>query len=73
MSLFVKQDGGKKLPPLPPGWRESIPSVIGTMQPRMAQITEITQYCDLFSILNQIGALPTVSPSASGMPPVLVQ
>ena len=28
---------------------------------------------DLFSILNQIGALPTASPSASGMPPVLVQ
>jgi hypothetical protein len=26
------------------------------------RIVEITQYCDLFSILNQIGALPTVSP-----------
>jgi ketosteroid isomerase-like protein len=26
------------------------------------KIVEITQYCDLFTILNQIGALPTASP-----------
>jgi ketosteroid isomerase-like protein len=37
------------------------------------KIVEITQYCDLFSILNQIGALPTASPAAGGMPPVLAQ
>jgi hypothetical protein len=35
------------------------------------KIVEITQYCDLFSILNQIGVLPTASPAAGGMPPVL--
>lgn len=28
------------------------------------RIVELTQYCDLFSILNQIGALPTASPSS---------
>ena len=27
------------------------------------QIVEITQYCDVFSILNQIGALPTAAPA----------
>lgn len=26
------------------------------------KIVELTQYCDLFTILNQIGALPTASP-----------
>jgi predicted ester cyclase len=26
------------------------------------KIVEITQYCDLFTILNQIGALPTAVP-----------
>ena len=39
---------------------------------RDGKIVEITQYCDLFSILNQIGALPTASPAAGGTPPVLV-
>ena len=27
------------------------------------EIVEITQYCDLFTILNQIGALPTTAPA----------
>jgi steroid delta-isomerase-like uncharacterized protein len=27
------------------------------------KIVELTQYCDLFSILNQIGALPTSAPA----------
>ena len=27
------------------------------------QIVELTQYCDLFTILNQIGALPTAAPA----------
>jgi steroid delta-isomerase-like uncharacterized protein len=27
------------------------------------KIVEITQYCDLFTILNQIGALPTTAPA----------
>lgn len=27
------------------------------------QIVEITQYCDLFTIMNQIGALPTSTPA----------
>ena len=27
------------------------------------KIVEITQYCDLFTILNQIGALPTAAPA----------
>jgi steroid delta-isomerase-like uncharacterized protein len=27
------------------------------------RIVEITQYCDVFTILNQIGALPTASPA----------
>lgn len=27
------------------------------------RIVEITQYCDLFTILNQIGALPTAAPA----------
>jgi steroid delta-isomerase-like uncharacterized protein len=28
-----------------------------------SQIVEITQYCDVFTILNQIGALPTATPA----------
>jgi steroid delta-isomerase-like uncharacterized protein len=28
------------------------------------KIVELTQYCDLFTILNQIGALPTATPPA---------
>lgn len=30
---------------------------------REGQITELTQQCDLFTILNQIGALPTATPA----------
>jgi steroid delta-isomerase-like uncharacterized protein len=30
---------------------------------RDAKIVEITQYCDLFTILSQIGALPTAAPA----------
>lgn len=30
---------------------------------RDGRIVEITQYCDLFTILNQIGALPTTAPA----------
>jgi len=29
---------------------------------REGKIVEITQYCDLFTIMSQIGALPTVTP-----------
>lgn len=34
------------------------------MRIRDGRIVELTQYCDLFSILSQIGALPTAAPSA---------
>jgi steroid delta-isomerase-like uncharacterized protein len=30
---------------------------------REGQIVELTQHCDLFTILNQIGALPTATPA----------
>ena len=30
---------------------------------RDGKIVEITQYCDLFTILSQIGALPTAAPA----------
>ena len=32
------------------------------MRIRDGRIVELTQYCDLFTILNQIGALPTATP-----------
>jgi hypothetical protein len=32
-------------------------------EPPDGKIVEITQYCDLFTILNQIGALPTAAPA----------
>lgn len=30
---------------------------------RDGKIVEITQYCDLFAIMSQIGALPTAAPA----------
>lgn len=33
------------------------------MRVRDGRIVELTQYCDLFTILNQIGALPTATPA----------
>lgn len=33
------------------------------MRVQDGRIVELTQYCDLFSILNQIGALPTATPA----------
>lgn len=34
------------------------------MRIRDGRIVELTQYCDLFSVLSQVGALPTAAPSA---------
>ncbi|MFC8943569.1 ester cyclase, partial [Streptomyces griseoincarnatus] len=33
------------------------------MRVRDGKIVEITQYCDLFTIMSQIGALPTAAPA----------
>jgi hypothetical protein len=33
------------------------------MRVQDATIVEITQYCDLFTIMSQIGALPTAAPA----------
>lgn len=33
------------------------------MRVREGRVVEMTQYCDLFTILNQIGALPTSTPA----------
>ncbi|MGH3331878.1 MAG: ester cyclase [Nocardioidaceae bacterium] len=33
------------------------------MRVKDGQIVELTQYCDLFTLMNQIGALPTAAPA----------
>ncbi|MCD2442160.1 ester cyclase [Agromyces sp. SYSU K20354] len=33
------------------------------MRIRDGRVAEITQYCDLFTLMNQIGALPTTTPA----------